>query len=203
MGMHIGGRWPFVAVLALGLTVVVASPTLAYNPTAAAQYADQWALSRNPAYRQYSEDCTNFVSQALHAGGYAYTGSSKTHYQSWYYNSSENSFTWSVAPDLLNFLYYDYPGGFPTGYHAPNQSNYSGGSVGDVIFYDWGSAYHNGVSHATIQVARGTDPVSMWFGDLVDEHVHDRKHAIWNLRPYNGNVASTTYITVVHVDAGN
>jgi cell wall-associated NlpC family hydrolase len=197
---------PFITVLAVGLTMTAVTPTLAYNPTAAAQYADQWSNNdnahplRNPAYRSYGDDCTNFVSQALHAGGYPYTGSSKTHYESWYYNSSENSFTWSVAPDLLNFLYYDYPGGYARGYFAPYQGSLSGGSVGDVIFYDWG--YGQGVSHSAIQVAYGTDPVKGWVGDLVDTHVSEHHHAIWNLRPYNGN-AAITYITVVHVGAGN
>nr|WP_081254143.1 amidase domain-containing protein [Bacillus wiedmannii] len=43
-----------------------------YDPQAAVNYALQWALSRNPAYDDRSGaggDCTNFVSQALYAGG--------------------------------------------------------------------------------------------------------------------------------------
>jgi Putative amidase domain len=204
MHRHRGRRWSLVAVLTLGVFIMAVTPAFAYNPTAAAQYADQWSSNneqlRNPMYRSFTDDCTNFVSQALHAGGFPYTGSSETHYQSWYYNSHGNSFTWSVAPDLLNFLYYDYPGGYPVAYRSPYQSNYSGGQIGDVIFYDWG--YGEGVSHTSIQVAVGTDPNSLWYGDLVDQHITDRKHAIWSLRPYNGN-AATTYMTVVHVDAGN
>ena len=41
-----------------------------YSPDKAIAYADKWATSRNPAYRQYpGVDCCNFVSQCLYAGG--------------------------------------------------------------------------------------------------------------------------------------
>ena len=42
----------------------------AYNPQAAANYADTWWNGRNPAYYDYGNvDCANFVSQCLIAGG--------------------------------------------------------------------------------------------------------------------------------------
>lgn len=40
-----------------------------YNATNAANYAKKWAKARNDAYDNYSNDCTNFISQALYAGG--------------------------------------------------------------------------------------------------------------------------------------
>ena len=43
-----------------------------YNRQLAAKYAMDWAESRNPQYKDYEKwggDCTNFVSQCLHAGG--------------------------------------------------------------------------------------------------------------------------------------
>lgn len=45
-----------------------------FNRAAAADYAETWATSSNPAYASYGSnsdggDCTNFVSQALHGGG--------------------------------------------------------------------------------------------------------------------------------------
>ena len=42
-----------------------------YERTLAVRYAIRWALSRNPAYFDYSAlggDCTNFASQSLYAG---------------------------------------------------------------------------------------------------------------------------------------
>ena len=44
-----------------------------YNRSAAVAYADQWALSRNSNYPQFGNDCTNFASQVLQAGGYPQT----------------------------------------------------------------------------------------------------------------------------------
>lgn len=40
-----------------------------YNRNAAVNYALKWATSRNRQYQSYPKDCTNFVSQAVHAGG--------------------------------------------------------------------------------------------------------------------------------------
>ena len=41
-----------------------------YDPQAAANYADTWWNGRNPAYHDYGDnDCANFVSQCLIAGG--------------------------------------------------------------------------------------------------------------------------------------
>ncbi|WP_412734186.1 amidase domain-containing protein, partial [Heyndrickxia coagulans] len=47
------------------------SSSSSYNPNAARDYAYKWWNKRNPNYQSFSNDCTNFVSQALHAGGYA------------------------------------------------------------------------------------------------------------------------------------
>ncbi|GAJ60454.1 hypothetical protein B23_3699 [Geobacillus thermoleovorans B23] len=36
----------------------------------AVEYARKWALSYNPEYKKYDNDCTNFVSQILYAAGF-------------------------------------------------------------------------------------------------------------------------------------
>jgi len=45
-----------------------------YNRAAAVAYADQWSANdpdyvRNPDYPNFDNDCTNFASQVLYAGG--------------------------------------------------------------------------------------------------------------------------------------
>ncbi len=50
-------------------------------------YAQKWALSRNPAYYNFDDiggDCTNFVSQCLYAGGAVMNPTKDT---GWYYYS--------------------------------------------------------------------------------------------------------------------
>lgn len=42
-----------------------------YNRTKVADYAKQYATKTNPNYKRYNLNCTNFVSQAIHAGGKA------------------------------------------------------------------------------------------------------------------------------------
>ena len=47
-----------------------AAVTVTYDRAAAVRYADTWALSRNPAYwSSQTDDCANFVSQCVAAGG--------------------------------------------------------------------------------------------------------------------------------------
>lgn len=223
IGQSLGGPQPTVASQGLPPIHQIISMPETYSASAAVAYAENWVehtwtcgnsaacgQKQNPAYMNYDPaDCTNYVSQALAAGGFQqmYSGGSPTHYDAWWSNgTSGNSNTWSVAPMLLNFLWIHSPGGILTAYWSPNvgQTARSGTQPGGVIFYDWGwLGGGEGVSHASIVVAYGTDPAKGWVGDLVDMHSTDRYHAFWTLEPYNGsNLASTTY-TVVGIAAGN
>ena len=73
-----------------------------YDRTAAVNYAEQWAFSRNPAYYDFSGlggDCTSFVSQCL------YAGSGIMNYPDWYYRSSyDRSPSWAGVDELYAFL---------------------------------------------------------------------------------------------------
>lgn len=80
-------------------------PLTPYDRNAAVAYAQQWAMSRNPAYYDYESlggDCTNFVSQCIFAG------SGVMNYKptlGWYYASANNhSPSWTGVPYLFNFL---------------------------------------------------------------------------------------------------
>jgi hypothetical protein len=77
----------------------------AYNRTAAVQYADQWALGRNPAYQSFDNnggDCTNFASQVIRAGGaaYDYSGPSAWYPTTWYPYSD----SWIYVHGLFDYL---------------------------------------------------------------------------------------------------
>ena len=192
------------AALVAVTTMAIPASVAAYNPTAAAAYADQWVTSQNPNYPDFgSTDCTNFVSQSLHAGGISMVtsnaGGDRSTLANWFANGNSTgnaSFSWSIAPDLMQFLYWQTYGGYARVY-APNQLGAkSGVGIGDVLFYDWGQG--EGVSHATIQVAYGTDPKG-FTGDLVDEHSNDRKHVFWSLEDYNADLSGTTMITAIYI----
>ena len=67
---------------------------IGYNAKKAIEYADTYANGVNSYYGEASQDCANFVSQCLHAGGVAYTGS--TYSTDWYFepNSKTGSLAW-------------------------------------------------------------------------------------------------------------
>lgn len=57
-------------------------------------------------YRRYGNDCTNFISQAMRAGGWKYTGDRRRHNSSWYYGSTHTiytSYTWAGAENWYWF----------------------------------------------------------------------------------------------------
>jgi hypothetical protein len=87
-----------------------------FNHQAAAAYARRWAKSTNPKYPRFGEgqeigeDCTNFVSQAMLAGGWTMVGWGDFDRGSdivWWYGQgwfARASHTWSGAPNFARFL---------------------------------------------------------------------------------------------------
>ncbi|MBV6506929.1 MAG: hypothetical protein ILNGONEN_02515 [Syntrophorhabdaceae bacterium] len=69
------------APLVLGLLIFIAALFLigfyfatpiyagSYSRSATVSYADKWAHSRNSYYNNYANDCANFASQVMWAGG--------------------------------------------------------------------------------------------------------------------------------------
>ena len=76
-----------------------------YNRHAVIEYAQQWALKRNPRYYDFEHiggDCTNFVSQCIFSGARVMN---YTPLYGWYYRSlSERTPSWSGVKYLYNFL---------------------------------------------------------------------------------------------------
>lgn len=78
---------------------------MTYNRQKAVEYAVTWALKRNPNYYHFGGlggDCTNFISQCLHAGG-AVMNYDK--YDGWYYISiNSRSPSWTGVQFFQKFL---------------------------------------------------------------------------------------------------
>ena len=76
-----------------------------YNRPAAVTYAHEWAFSRNPKYGDFSDmggDCSNFISQALIAGGAVMNETKDT---GWFYHSmNSRAAGWTAVPYLYQFL---------------------------------------------------------------------------------------------------
>ena len=78
---------------------------MGYNREKAVEYANKWALGRNPQYYNFDGqggDCTNFVSQCLYAG-YGEMNYAKN--VGWFYISPSNrAAAWSGVEFLHKFL---------------------------------------------------------------------------------------------------
>ena len=70
-----------------------------YNRLKAVQYAERWWNDHNPAFKKFDVDCTNYISQCLHAGGAPMRGYPNRG-KGWWMRNNNWSFSWSVANSL-------------------------------------------------------------------------------------------------------
>lgn len=203
-------RGPFRALLIVAVLTIIAAPEVAYASWSggnAAAYADTFALNPNQAGYTYpppfSDDCTDFTSQAINQGGlpevnfnylpqndnawFAYYISRDNH---WYWSNS-----WSVAGDQWQYLYNS-----GHGHHWFTQSGAfympgaDGLSNGDLLYYAWTTS---AIDHVGIQVAYGADELG-YPSSLQDQHTNNRYHVNYTLWYWNPK-ANTTTIYGIHV----
>jgi hypothetical protein len=145
-----------------------------YDRYKAIKYADAWWNSYNSEYREFTVDCTNYVSQCLFAGGgpMSHTGRRD---RGWWYKHAEGqgdqwSYSWAVAHSLRWYL--------PTsksGLRAEEVFSAKELKLGDVICYDFdgdGKWQHNTI--VTDHDAMG-EP-------LVNAHTTNSYHRYWDYR---------------------
>lgn len=104
---------------------------MAYNRQAAVDYARKWWNSANPAYPTFQDDCTNFISQCLRAGGATMTGYPNRS-KGWWIQGRNWSYSWSVVQALRNYLDTS-----RQGLQARRVYSVSELELGDIIFLDF------------------------------------------------------------------
>lgn len=80
-----------------GISAAEVTATASYNYVAMAAYAERYWDNYNPAYRTFNDvggDCTNFVSQAMRAGGWADVNGWYRDDNNWWYNFLNQTWTW-------------------------------------------------------------------------------------------------------------
>lgn len=195
-----------------------------YNRQAAVAYADQWANSLNYSYPStFANDCTNYVSQALLAGGIQQRPggltASPTDPTLWYVKDTTlpgqqlKSFiwsnTWSVAPNLKDFLLNTTSGGAPLGTLVRTVTSVADKSQlildnamqpGDVMFYDW---TNDGViDHAAMYVGKdvtNTPAGTSALSSVEDSHSNNRYHKFWSMKDGNSTWINTK-VYLVHIN---
>lgn len=152
--------------------------TYRYDRRKAVQYAERWWNDYNPQYRQFTVDCTNYISQCLHAGGAPMRGFSNRS-SGWWYNGNSWSYSWSVAHSLRWYL-----GTSKVGLRAQEVSDPMDLQLGDIICYDFeGDGRFN---HNTIVTAK--DAYGM---PLVNAHTTNSRMRYWS---YEDSSAYTEHI---------
>ncbi len=216
------------ALVVVGLSTALAPRATAYDGASAAVYADaHWAecgdvspYNKTPPapYICYGNDCTNYVSRAMHAGGYGFIeGTTANPSDQWYwYNSGLRSTSWGNASALYFFLvYYDHGSGSEGGgalqksfVGVTASQTYNTLGKGDMLFFDW---TNDGViDHVRIEVGYGTPSRtgyqsgyngSYWkTGDWADQHEQPRYHDFWNgYYQVSATIAATTHVYEVHI----
>ncbi len=154
-----------------------------YNREKAVAYAHTWAYGRNPAYANFDSmggDCTNFLSQCLHAGGLPMVYRPVT---GWFFSSLQSRApAWSgVQP------FYDFMTGRQKNRPYAVDAAFEDMQPGDVIqlSFDGGGHFSHGffivevgtpLSPATMLGATHTEdsdyrPLSHWYG-AVHRYLH-------------------------------
>ncbi|MFD8416499.1 amidase domain-containing protein [Streptomyces sp. NPDC059650] len=104
----------------------------AYDYAAMAKYAEKYWSNYNPAYRKFNGaggDCTNFISQALKAGGWKAVPGSSTDYRNWWYDGTRQSDSWVGANEWAWFTL--------SNQRAANLANVYQADIGDIVQVDF------------------------------------------------------------------
>jgi hypothetical protein len=123
-----------------------------WNGAACRAYSDRHAISRNSSYRDYDNDCTNFASQCLEAGGKAYRDGDRQDKKYWFYGSLQitTSYSWAGAQNLAAHLLDHTNSGNPT--------RISDMRIGDIVFYDRDTSGPYSMNHAMVVAERVAGP---------------------------------------------
>jgi len=140
-----------------------------YNRKNAVAYAVQYWNSVNPLYPHFTDDCTNFISQCLYAGGIPMLFS-KEKGRGWWIRTGKGgdwSYSWTVAHALYLLLK---SGAAPM--RAVSKSSPDQLEPGDLICYDFDG--DGRFQHNTIVVAKDANNMP-----LVNAHTTDSSMRYW------------------------
>lgn len=158
-----------------------------YDRKRAAEYADRYWESANPAYLEFEVDCSNYVSQCIFAGGAPMNYTDRRESGWWYRGMSGNrenwSYSWAVADSLRRYL----AAGRTHGLRAKVVGTPQELEPGDVISYCWKGDGRYG--HSTVVAAMDGNGMP-----LVNAHTVSSKHRYWDYRDSYAWTENTKYL---------
>lgn len=154
-----------------------------YDRLKAVQYAERWWNEFNPAYKKFDDDCTNFISQCLHAGGIPMWGTGNKS-KGWWMKGNSWSYTWTVAHSLMLMLENR------RGVRTKKVSSPRELQAGDIICYDFqGNGRYD---HNTIVTEKDRDGMP-----LVNAHTTNSRRRYWayeDSTAYTPNIQYKFYV---------
>lgn len=158
-----------------------------YKREAAVAYADLYWKNSNTSFEDFENNCTNYVSQCLNAGGLPMQYTNRRDKGWWYKGRQKNrewwSYSWSVAHSLYQYLSH---ASSKSGIQAKQVRQASDLKLGDIIFYDWNNTGR--MTHSTIVTAfdvRG-EP-------LVNANTVNCRHRYWDYKDSYAWTPKTQY----------
>lgn len=151
-----------------------------YDRLRAVKYAERWWNDYNPAYKKFDVDCTNYISQCLHAGNapmIGYPNRSK----GWWMKNNNWSYSWTVANSMRLYL----PNA-KVGIRAKEVSKPEELKLGDVICYDFQG--DGRFDHTTIVTAKDADGMP-----LVNAHTANSRMRYWAYEDSTAYTANIKY----------
>jgi hypothetical protein len=169
--------------------VMEADNRFVYNRLEAVKYAELWWNNNNPAYAYFkTENCTNYISQCLHAGGAPMNGYPNKA-KGWWIRGRNWSYSWTAAHALRWHL-----SGAKSGLRAKMVEKASDLLVGDIIFYDFeGDGHWN---HSAIVVAK-----DLYGMPLVNAHTMNSRYRYWTYEDSPKYTPNIQYIFFQIVDS--
>lgn len=163
------------------------SYSFTYDRLAAVKYAERWWNDYNPKYRKFDVDCTNYVSQCLHAGGAPMRGAPDRG-SGWWCQQDNWSYSWSVANALRWYL-----SGSTKGLKGKVVETAEELVPGDVICYDFEG--DGKWDHTTIVVANDANGMP-----LVNAHTENSRNRYWSYEDSTAWTPDMAY-KFFHIDA--
>ncbi|MGG1450885.1 amidase domain-containing protein [Bacillus licheniformis] len=151
-----------------------------YDRLAAVRYAETYWNKRNPAYKNFEDNCTNFISQCIRAGdapmrGYPNRG------KGWWMQNHSWSYSWTVAHSLRTFLKHS-----KAGLRAVQKPAAKELIEGDIICYDFNG--DGRFDHVALVTAK--DKSNM---PLVNAQTHDCRMRYWSYEDSPAYTSSIRY----------
>ncbi|WP_110928887.1 amidase domain-containing protein [Bacillus massiliglaciei] len=136
-----------------------------YDRMKAVQYAERWWNDFNPAYHKFEDDCTNFISQSLHAGGIPMWGSPNRS-KGWWMSGESWSYSWTTAHGLYRLLASN------SGIRTQEVQSAGELMLGDIICIDFEG--DGRFDHSLIVTAKDANGMP-----LVNAHTTNSRHRYW------------------------